>query len=85
VIPQNNNRRVLSGAVLLGIFIFLVMISSTFSVRITIPISSLHEFPLHSNYSFDALQAYDKRVAQTVGNHSSFRVVDRGCFLSHLQ
>ena len=82
-VPQNNNRRVLSGAVLLGIFIFLVMISSTFSERITIPISSIHEFPRHSNSSFEALMTNTggNRVAQVVGNHSPFSlswVVDSG-------
>jgi hypothetical protein len=54
-VPQNKNRRVLSGAVLLGTFIFLVMISSTFSERITIPISSVHEFSRHSNSTLKLL------------------------------
>ena len=82
-VPQNSNRRILSGAVLLGIFIFLVMISSTFSERITIPISSVHEFPRHSNSTFEALLTTDhgNRMAQAVGNHSPFSlcwVVDSG-------
>ena len=82
-VPQNNNRRVLSGAVLLAISIFLVMISSTFSERITIPISSVHEFPRHSNSTFEVLMTNvsGSRVAQAVGNHSPFSlswVVDSG-------
>ena len=73
-VPQNNNRRVLSGAVLLGIFIFLVMISSTFSERIIILISRIHEFPRRSNSSFEApmTNTGGNRVAQAVGNHSPF-------------
>ena len=82
-VPQHNNRKVVSGAVLLGIFIFLVMISSTFSERITIPISSVHEFQHHSNSSFEALMTNTNgiRVAQAVGIHSPFSlswVVDSG-------
>jgi hypothetical protein len=87
-VPQNSNRRILSGAVLLGVFIFLVMISSTFSERITIPISSVHEFPRHSNSTFEALLTtdYGNRMAQAVGNHSPFSlcwVVDSGasCYI----
>jgi hypothetical protein len=47
------------------------MISSTFSERITIKISSVHEFPHHSNSTFEALMTTDhgNRMAQAVGNH----------------
>ena len=59
------------------------MISSTFSERITIPISSVHEFPRHSNSTFEVLMTNvsGSRVAQAVGNHSPFSlswVVDSG-------
>ena len=63
-----------SGSVSLGIFIFLVMISSTFSERIIILISRIHEFPRRSNSSFEApmTNTGGNRVAQAVGNHSPF-------------
>ena len=70
-VPQNNNRRVLSGTVLLGIFVFLVMISSTFSERISTPSKRI------SATSFEALftNATDNHVTQAVGNHSPFILV----------
>ncbi len=39
-VPQNNHRGFLSGAVVLEIFIFLVMIGNTFSERITVPLTN---------------------------------------------
>ncbi len=61
----------------------MVMISSTFSERITIPISSVHEFPRHSNSTFEVLMTNvsGSSMAQAVGNHSPFSlswVVDSG-------
>ncbi len=66
----------LLNAVLLAIFIFLVMISSTFSERITIRISSVHEFPRHSNSTVEVYMTNisGNRVAQAVENHSSFNL-----------
>ena len=76
-VTQNNNRRFLSGTVLLGIFVFLVMISGTFSERIGSPSVKI------SNSSFEALfaNAADNHTAQTVGNHSPWIlnwIVDSG-------
>jgi ubiquitin len=76
-VTQNNNRRFLSGTVLLGIFVFLDMISSTFSERIGSPSVKI------SNSSFEALfaNAADNHTAQTVGNQSPWIlnwIVDNG-------
>jgi hypothetical protein len=65
------------------IYIYLIMISSNFSERITVSISSVQEFPRHSNSSFEALltNASGNRVTQNVGNHNPFSlswVVDSG-------
>jgi hypothetical protein len=87
-VSQKNNRKVFSGAVLLGIFIFLIMISGIFFERISDPISSVHEFPRHSNSSFEALMtnASGNRVTPAVENHNPFSlswVVDSGasCYI----
>ncbi len=82
-VPQNNNSRILSWAILLGVFRFLLMISSTFSERITVPIFNVHDFPRHLNSTFEALMTTDhgNHMAQAVGNHSPFSlcwVVDSG-------
>ena len=63
-VSQNNNRRFLSGTILLGIFVFLILISSTFSEKIgskTVKISEA---------SFEALfaNATDNHIAQTIGS-----------------
>ena len=76
-VTQNQNRRFLSGTVLLGIFVFLIMISSTFSERIGSPSVKI------SDTSFEVLfaNAADNHTAKTVGNHSPWIlnwIVDSG-------
>jgi len=76
-VQQNNNRRILSGTVLLGIFVFLIMISSTFSERVSSPSRRI------SDSSFEALftNVTNNPIAQTIGNHCFFVlswIVDSG-------
>ena len=73
-VTQNQNRRFLSGTVLLGIFVFLIMISSTFSERIGSPSVKI------SDTSFEVLfvNAADNHIANALISQSLDSQLDCG-------
>ena len=80
-LPRLQNRAVLlsgSAVIAFGIFLMLIFLGGAFSESISIPVSSVYEFPHHSNPDFEVnmlnSSARNSTTAQAVGNHGPFRL-----------